>query len=109
MRRVFYAALTAALLAACSIAPETAPQGAYELTVAFAAALKAGNAYAAMPRCSAVQKDPCSRQPVVNRIASEATKADTAVKRAQAEAGDRAAMSAANDAIKALTQTIPAR
>jgi hypothetical protein len=116
MRRFFYAALGAvALLAACSVAPKDAPQGAYEATVTFAAALKAANAYAAMPRCSAVQKDPCSRQEIVVQMAAAAHKADEAVKGAQVVAKDTAttdanrqkAVAAANDAVAALNRIIP--
>ena len=105
IRRVYCAAFAVALLAACSVAPQTGPQGAYELTVAFAAALKAGNAYAAWPRCSTTQKSPCSRQAIVSKIAAAANKADAAVKGAQAGTTE---IGTANDAVKALTQTIPA-
>ena len=105
MRRFFIAAFAGALLVACSVVPQTAPQGAYEVTIAFAAALKAGNAYAAMPRCSATQRDPCSRQTVVNQIAAAAKRADAAVKGAQS---GTSGLSDANTAVKALTQTIPA-
>jgi len=116
MRRYFYAALIgASVLAACSVAPKDAPQGAYQATALFAAALKGANAYAAMPRCSATQKDPCSRQEIVNQIASAANKAGEAVRGAQAVAADtktsdtdrQKAISAANDAVSALTRIIP--
>jgi len=116
MRRLFYAAIAVtAFLGACAVTPKDAPQGAYEATVAFATALKGANVYAAMPRCSAVQKDPCSRQEVVNQIAARARQANEAVKGAQVVANDTKidaaardkAVKAANDAIAALNRAIP--
>jgi len=116
MIRIALAGVLALVLAACSVAPRDAPQAAYEGTVAFAAALKGANAYAAMPRCSATVKPPCSQQAVVDKIIVYADRADAAVRGAQTVAKDTAssdtdvqkAVNAANDAIRALTQIIPA-
>jgi hypothetical protein len=116
MRRFFYAAIAVtAFLGACAVTPKDAPQGAYEVTAAFATSLKAANVYAAMPRCSATQKDPCSRQEIVVQIASAARKADQAVKGAQVVANDttttdanrQKAVAAANDAVTSLNRVIP--
>jgi hypothetical protein len=116
MRQLFYAVIAAtALLGACSVTPKDAPQGAYEATVVFASSLKAANVYAAMPRCSATQKDPCSRQEIVNQIASAARRANEAVRGAQQVAKDtkrtdadrQKAVQAANDAVAALNRVIP--
>lgn len=103
-------------LGACSVAPKSASQGAYEGTAAFATALKGANAYAAMPRCSVTVKPPCSDQARVNQIAAAANKADAAVTGAQNVAKDttvpgtdvQKAIAAANDAVAALVKIIPA-
>lgn len=114
MKRLVLAALLA--VAACSTAPRTAQQGAYEATAAFAVALKGANTYAAMPRCSDVVPQPCSKQAVVNQIAAAANQANTAVAGAQKIADDatapgtdaQKAVAAANDAVAALVKIIPA-
>lgn len=106
------------LLAGCSSTqqPRTFSQGIYEGTATFVAALKAANTYAAMPRCSATVKPPCSDQATVNKIATGANKANIAVVAAQQTAADTKAapsdtakaFAAADDATKAFAALIPA-
>src|SRR4051794_11803907 len=61
---------------------------AYLQTVNLALALKEANHYAALPRCSATQKPPCSMQDVVNTITKYANLAYEAVTVAQNAARD---------------------
>lgn len=89
---------------------------AYLQTVNLALALKEANHYAALPRCSATQKPPCSMQDIVNIITKYANLAYDAVTVAQNAARDdsakeetkQATVEAANAAISGLVKTIPA-
>lgn len=114
---LFTALLT---VTACAVTPKDAPQAAYEVTASYATALKAANAYAAMPRCSATVKPPCSDQATVNSIVDAANKAHIAVVASQTVAKDtkdtkatatdeQKAALAANDAVAALTKIIPTK
>ena len=113
MKRIIFAA--ALLLSACSLAPQTAPQAAYEGSASFVVALKGANAYASMPRCSVTVKAPCSDQATVNRIVDKANTAQIAVLASQNIAKDTAsadtdiekANAAMRDAVAALVQITP--
>jgi hypothetical protein len=105
-----------AVLAACSVAPRTPMQGAYDVTSSYGVVAKTANAYIAMPRCSAVVHQPCSDQGTVNAIKAADNKAYAAVQNTQQVAKgasvsgsdqDRA-VAAANAAITAFQTSVPA-
>lgn len=90
--------------------------GVYLQTVEFATALKAANHYAALPRCSADHKPPCSKQAVVNQIIVAANEANATITNAQQFAlngADNAtrekSVKDANKAITKLTKLVPAQ
>lgn len=98
-----------------AVTPTRGSQGVYEGETSFVAALKLVNTYAALPRCSATAKPPCSDQAVVNKASLAAAKADAAVQAARTIAVNSAstdpqvssAAAAANTAIAALLAIIP--
>jgi hypothetical protein len=119
MTRVMVAIFGTALLASLAgchgvLTPRDAPQGAYEATVGYAAALKSANAYAALPRCTNAHP-PCSDQAQVRKIADAAERAHVAIMALQDTArgtkGDTSdaeqAVAAANRAVFVLASLIP--
>ena len=114
----FYLIPIAAIgLSACTqLQPHDAPQAAYEVESSLVAALKAANAYAALPKCPpGAALTVCSSPPVVTTIDLAAHKASIAVltleaiaKDTKADATDLSkAQLAAQAAVDTLTKLIP--
>ena len=89
MRHVIGSLVAVALLTGCAATkPKDAAQGVYEAESSLLAALQLTNDYAALPRCSATVKAPCSTQAVLQQANSAATAAWIALQNAQKVATD---------------------
>jgi hypothetical protein len=104
-----------AMLGACTVAPKTPMQAAYDVTSSYVVAVKAATAYTSLPRCSKTVLQGCSDQAKVDAVRAADNEAYTDVKNVQTVSRDvtasptdeQKAVVAADAAIVALQRVIP--